>query len=76
MLELFHKRGTIRFGVWCNMYRLDQMAKLEIIRGITVQSSTVGHIVRQAFAEFVYLTIFAALASVVFIAWLISLVIW
>jgi hypothetical protein len=62
--------------VWCNMYRLDQVAKLEIIRGITVQSSTVGHIVRQAFAGFVYLTIFAALASVVFIAWLISLVIW
>ena len=53
------------------------MAKLEMsIPGLTVRSSKVGHIMRKAFAGFVYLTIFAALASVVFIAWLISLVIW
>jgi hypothetical protein len=59
------------------MYRLDQMAKLEIsIRGITVQSSTVGHVVRQIFAGLVYVRICAAFASVVFIGWLISLVIW
>ena len=63
--------------MWCNKYRLDQMAKLEIsIRGITVQSSTVGHVVRQIFAEIVYLGIIAAFASVIFIGWLISLVIW
>ena len=53
------------------------MAKLETsIPGLTVQSSKVGHIMRQASAGLVYLVIFAALASVIFIAWLISLVIW
>ena len=76
MLAYFDKGGTIRFGVWCNMYRLDQMAKLEIIRGITVRSSTVGHVVRQKFSGLVYVRICAAFASVVFIGWLISLVIW
>ena len=53
------------------------MAKLETsLPGLTVQSSKVGHIMRQAFAGLVYLGIFAAFASVVFIAWMISLVIW
>ena len=53
------------------------MAKLEMsIPGLTVRSSKVGHIMRQAFAGLVYLGIFAAFASVAFIAWLISLVIW
>ena len=53
------------------------MANLETsIPDLTVRSSKVGHIMRQAFAGFVYLTIFAAFASVVFIAWLISLAIW
>ena len=53
------------------------MAKLEIsIRGITVQSSTVGHVVRQIFAGLVYVGIIAVFTSVIFIAWLISLVIW
>jgi hypothetical protein len=53
------------------------MAKLETsICGITVRSSTVGHVVRQVFAGLVYVGIIAAFASVVFIAWLISLVIW
>ena len=58
------------------MYRLDQLAKLEIIRGITARSATVGHVVRQKFAGLVYVHICAAFASVVFIGWLISLVIW
>jgi hypothetical protein len=76
VLAYFDKGGTIRFGVWCNMYRLDQLAKLEIIRGITARSATVGHVVRQKFAGLVYVHICAAFASVVFIGWLISLVIW
>src|SRR5450759_2216263 len=58
-------------------YRLNQMAKLEMsIPGLTVRSSKVGHIMRQAFAGLVYLGIIAAFASVAFIAWLSSLVIW
>ena len=53
------------------------MTNLEAeIRGLTVRGSKVGHIISQAFAEIVYLGIIAAFASVVFIAWLISLVIW
>ena len=53
------------------------MANLETsIPGLTVRSSKVGHIMKQAFVELVYLGISAAFASVVFIAWLISLVIW
>ena len=53
------------------------MAKLETsIPGLAVRSSKVGHVMRQAFAGLVYLGISAAFASVVFIAWLISLVIW
>ena len=53
------------------------MAKLETsIPGLIVRSSKVGHIMRQAFVGLVYLGIFAAFASVAFIAWLISLVIW
>jgi hypothetical protein len=53
------------------------MAKLETsIPGLTVRSSKVGHVMRREFAGLVYLGIFAAFASVVFIAWLISLVIW
>ena len=45
------------------------------IPGLTVRSSKVGHIMRRAFAEIVYLGIIAAFASVIFIGWLISLVI-
>jgi hypothetical protein len=53
------------------------MANLETsIPGLTVRSSKVGHITRQAFSGLVYTGIFAAFASVVFVAWLISLVIW
>jgi hypothetical protein len=53
------------------------MANLETsIPGLTVRSSKVGHIMSQAFAGIVYVVIFAAFASVVFVAWLISLVIW
>jgi hypothetical protein len=53
------------------------MAKLEMsIPGLTVRSPKVGHIIRQAFAGLVYLGTFATFASVAFIAWLISLVIW
>jgi hypothetical protein len=53
------------------------MAKLETsIRGLTVRSSKVGYIISRAVADIVYLGIIAAFASVVFIAWLISLVIW
>ena len=53
------------------------MAKLVTsIPGLTVRSSKVGHIIKQAFVGLVYLGIFAAFASVVFVAWLISLVIW
>jgi hypothetical protein len=53
------------------------MAKLGIsIPGLTVRSSKVGHIIKQGFAGLVYLGIFMSFASVVFIAWLISLVIW
>jgi hypothetical protein len=53
------------------------MANLETsIPGLTVRSSRVGHIMSQAFAGLVYVGIFAAIASVVFVAWLISLVIW
>ena len=53
------------------------MAKLETsVPGLTVLSTKVGHITRQAFAGLVYVGIIAAFASVVFVAWLISLVIW
>ena len=53
------------------------MANLETsIPGLTVRSSRVGHIMSQAFAGLVYVGISAAFASVVFVAWLISLVIW
>ena len=53
------------------------MANLETsIPDLTVRSSKVGHIMRQAFAGLVYLGIIAAFASVAFIAWLSSLVIW
>ena len=65
------------FGTQFLFIRLNQMANLETsIPGLTVRSSKAGHIMRQAFAALVYMGIFAALASVVFIAWLISLVIW
>ena len=70
----FYNRGTIQLGA---RGRFNHMAKLETsIRGLTVRSSKVGHIARQAFAGLVYLGIFGAFASVVFIAWLISIVIW
>jgi hypothetical protein len=53
------------------------MAKLETsIPGLTVRSSKVRHIMRQAGVALVYLGIVATFASVTFIAWLISLVIW
>ena len=53
------------------------MANLETsIPDLTVRSSKVGHIMNQAFAGLVYVRISAAFASVVFVAWLISLVIW
>ena len=53
------------------------MAKLETsVPDLTVLSSKVGHITRQVFAGLVYMGIIAAFASVVFIGWLISLVIW
>jgi hypothetical protein len=53
------------------------MANLETsIPGLTVRTSKVGYITRQAFAGRVYMGIFAAFACVAFIAWLISLVIW
>lgn len=53
------------------------MANLETsIPGLTVRSSKVGHIMRQAFAGLIYVGIFTAFASAVFIVWLISLVIW
>ena len=53
------------------------MAKLGTsIPGLTVRSSKPGHIIKQAFAGLVYLGIFMSFAFVVFIAWLISLVIW
>jgi hypothetical protein len=65
------------FGTQFPFIRLNQMAKLETsIPGLTVRSSKVGHIMRRAFAEIIYLGIIAAFASVIFIAWLISLVIW
>ena len=53
------------------------MAKLGTsILGLTVRSFKVAHIIKQGFAGLVYLGIFMSFASVVFIAWLISLVIW
>ena len=79
VLAFFYNRITIRFGSRCSRqkYRLNQMAKLETsIPGLTVRSSNVGHIMRQAFAGLIYVGISAAFASVVFVAWLISLVIW
>ena len=52
------------------------MARLEIIRGITVRSSTAERDVRREFSGLVYVRICVAFASVVFIGWLISIVIW
>jgi hypothetical protein len=52
------------------------MAKLETsVPDLTVLSSKVGHITRQAFAG-LDVGLIATFASVVFVAWLISLVIW
>jgi hypothetical protein len=52
------------------------MAKLETsIPGLTVRSSIVRHIIRQAFVGLAYLGIFVAFVCVLFIGWLISLVI-
>jgi hypothetical protein len=65
------------FGTQFSFIRLNQMANRKTsIPGLTVRSSKVGHIMRRAFAEIVYLGIIAAFASVTFIGWLISLVIW
>jgi hypothetical protein len=65
------------FGTQFSFIRLNQMAKLGTsIPGLTVRSSKPGHIIKQAFAGLVYLGIFMSFAFVVFIAWLISLVIW
>jgi len=53
------------------------MAKLETsIPGLTARRSMVQHIMGQAGVALVYLGIVATFASVTFIAWLISLVIW
>ena len=53
------------------------MANLETsIPGLAARRSMVRHIIGQAGVALVYLGIFAAFASVVFVAWLISLVIW
>jgi hypothetical protein len=65
------------FGIQFVIIRLNQLAKLETgIPGLAVRSSKAGHIMSQAFAGLVYVGIFAAFASIVFIGWLISLVIW
>ena len=65
------------FGTQFHFIRLNQMAKLETsIPGLTVRSSKVGHVMRREFSGLVYVGIFAVFASVVFIAWLISLFIW
>jgi hypothetical protein len=65
------------FGTRFYFIRLNQMAKLETsIFGLTVRRSMVQHIVGQAGVALVYLGIVATFASVTFIAWLISLVIW
>jgi hypothetical protein len=53
------------------------MAKLETsIPGLTARRSMARHIMGQAGVALVYLGISAAFASVIFIVWLISLVIW
>ena len=53
------------------------MAHLETsISGLTARRSRVRHIMEQAGVALVYLGIVATVASVTFIAWLISLVIW
>ena len=53
------------------------MTKLETsIPGLTLRSSKFRHTLGQAFVGLVYVGIIAAFASVIFIAWLVSLVIW